>query len=307
MLRLILKFALPIAMIGGGMLSPIQAAYFYYVTDYPNSLIKAYDSDTGALVQTINGTQGGSIVLDGPTGLAIDPSGRILAASVFSLNNVNAFTPQGTFSTTLISGFTPTVIALDSSQNIYVAEITNNTIYKYSSSGTYLQAISTGISGWAGIKGIAVDSSGQIYASNAASVYRFASDGTQLGSFANGLSSPTGLAFDSSGNLYAASGGGGIYKISTSGTVLATYTTGGSASSVALDPLGNVYAAHANGVDKFSPSGTLLNSFTGSNYYLTQIAVSPINVPEPATTVFAVISAGLLTVVARRKRARLNQ
>lgn len=307
MIRLIKTVTLPALILCCMGLSPVDAANLLYLTDYPNSQIKAYDSDTGALVQTISGTQGGNTVLDAPTGLAIDPSGRILAASVFSLSNVNAFTPQGTFSTTLISGFTPTVIALDSAQNIYVAEIANNTISQYTSSGSFLQSFSTGIGGWAAIRGIAVDSSGNIYVSDGGSIKKFASNGSSLGNFASGLNATTGIAFDASGNLLVASGGGGVYKIDSTGSVTATYTTTGGASAVAVDPLGNFYTANSNGVDKFNSSGTLLTTFAGSNYYLTQIAVSPINVPEPTTTVFALVSVATLTVVARRKKLQRNK
>jgi sugar lactone lactonase YvrE len=75
-----------------------------------------------------------------------------------------------------------------------------------------------------------------------------------------GLSSPTGLAFDSAGNLYAAnSGNNTIEKFSSTGTDLGVFASTGLSIplGLAFDGAGNLYAANFgnNTIEKFTPGG----------------------------------------------------
>ena len=72
----------------------------------------------------------------------------------------------------------------------------NNTIEKFSSTGTYLGVFAS--SGLNGPLGLAFDSAGNLYAANAnaRTIEKFSSTGTDLGAFAVGLAgSPQYLAF----------------------------------------------------------------------------------------------------------------
>jgi hypothetical protein len=93
---------------------------------------------------------------------------------------------------------------------------------------------------------------------NSGTIYKFASDGTRS-TFATGLVSPVGLAFDSAGNLFAADFlGGTIYKFAPDGT-RSTFATGLLAPvGLAFDSAGNLFEADSDSstINKFAPDGT---------------------------------------------------
>src|ERR1039458_9384487 len=63
-------------------------------------------------------------------------------------------------------GFLPEMVALDSSNNVYVADYNNDRIEKFSSSGTYLTqwgSLGTNDGQFEGPYGVAVDSSNNVY------------------------------------------------------------------------------------------------------------------------------------------------
>src|ERR1700730_3399628 len=101
--------------------------------------------------------------------------------------------------------------------------------------------------------------SGDLYASDAGShqIYKFTPDGTRS-SFASGLNSPIGLAFDSAGNLFVADAGSGqIYKF-TPGGMRSTFASGlNSPAGLAFDSAGNLFEADAGSghIYKFTPGG----------------------------------------------------
>ncbi|HTB84958.1 MAG TPA: NHL repeat-containing protein [Candidatus Sulfotelmatobacter sp.] len=155
----------------------------------------------------------------------------------YNTNNANANNPDG--------------LALDSSDNIYVANnyppyeitiISNN----FSSGGIFTTSVN---SPW----GLAFDSSGNLFVANSGtnglyenSISKFATNGT-LTTFAtssSGLNQPCGIAFDSSGNLFVAnSGAGNILKFTPLGGV-SVFASGLTApTSIAIYPGKNVYSA----------------------------------------------------------------
>jgi T5SS/PEP-CTERM-associated repeat protein len=85
-------------------------------------------------------------------------------------------------------------------------------------------------------------------------IYKYTPSGSKS-TFASGLVSPLGLAFDSAGNLYV--GGGEIYKFTPSGTKSVFATNDVSAQGLAFDSAGNLYVASGNlNIYKFTPSGS---------------------------------------------------
>jgi len=80
--------------------------------------------------------------------------------------------------------------------------------------------------------------------------------------FSNEVSSPNGLAVDSSGNLYAANEGASkIIKFSPSGKSLSVIgddegnREGGGSGGLAIDSAGNLYGANSDSIVKYSPTG----------------------------------------------------
>ena len=86
--------------------------------------------------------------------------------------------------------------------------------------------------------------------------------GADLGVFASGLNAVTGVALDNSGNVYASTGPNGtntIWKFTPAGvgSVFATNAWSGH-EYVAFDSVGNLYASYwtSNVIQKYSPTGT---------------------------------------------------
>ena len=164
--------------------------------------------------------------------------------------------------------------------------------------------------------GLAIDSSGNLFAANAGAntISKFDSTGTfvsTIGSNSN-LNNPFGLAIDSSGNLYAANAGANtISKFDSTGSFQSTIGSGNLSFpyGLAIDSSGNLFAANlvANTISKFDSTGSFLFSFNTPSgvtpFYLT-IGGNPPAVPEPGAVAFGIIAAGsVLGLVARKRRS----
>lgn len=184
------------------------------IADTANGMIRRVTS--GGVVTTFAGSAtvrgnvdgvGTAATFSSPAGIALDPSGRLVVAD--SMNNtIRAITPGGAVSTLAGSASEsgtadgtggaarfnhPVGVAVDSAGNAYIADSTNNTIRKVTSSG-----VVTTFAGLAGIAGI--------------------QDGDGPGALFNG---PQGVALDSAGNVYVAdTGSSTIRKISPGGSVI---------------------------------------------------------------------------------------
>ncbi len=247
-----------------------------YVADSGNNTIRKIT--TGGAVTTFAGKAGASGSADGtataalfnnPTAIAIDGSGNLYVADTGN-NTIRKITASGAVSTLAgtagstgsTDGFSssasfsrPSGVAVDSLQNVYVADTGNSTIRAVDFAGNV-----TTLAGSAGHSGSA---------SGAGTVARF--------------NSPVGVAVDVLGNILVAdTGNQTLRKISLSGGVT-VYTIGGSAglqgtadgagaiarfngpSALAVDTLGNLYIAD-QGNDTIRASGTnLLGGSSGSN------------------------------------------
>jgi serine/threonine-protein kinase len=216
-----------------------------------------------------------------PQGLAVDWSGNVYVADSENYK-IRKITPAGVVTTLAGSGSygsvdgtgnaasfsAPAGVAVDSSGNVYVADTGNNKIRKITSSGV-VSTLAGGAGGswwhnWSGSadgtgntagffypKGIAVDSSGNVYVADsvnykirkitpagvvttlAGSGVTGSADGTGT---AASFSEPGGVAVDSSGNVYVAdTGNNKIRKITSSGVVT---TLAGSGLAGSLDATG---------------------------------------------------------------------
>ena len=167
----------------------------------------------------------------------------------------------------------PAFVAIDASGNIYVTNRCNGTItiYAKGSSGdaapiAIIGGSNTGLTGTGGIalRGIALDSSGNIYVVNGESVFVYAagSNGNvapiaTISGGNTGLTGPTGIALDSRGNIYVADQAFGrphvgavlVYAAGANGNVAPVATISGSYTDleypygIALDSSGDIYVA----------------------------------------------------------------
>ena len=180
---------------------------------------------------------------------------------------------------------TPEGVAVDSSDNVYVADYSNNRIQKFSSDGTFITKWGAYGSGDGQFypHSVAVDSSGNVYVAdsdgiNINRIQKFSSTGTFItkwGSSGSGdgqFYTPGGLAIDSSGNVFVADWGNNrIQKFSSTGTFITkwgaqTGTGNGQffhPGGVAIDASGNVFVADTDNhrIQKFTSDGTFITKW----------------------------------------------
>ena len=211
---------------------------------------------------TTNWPTGTQFVYVSPAGVAVDSKGDLLIADNGVKSEIDKITPAGVFSVVAGAGsfghptpgtatssqlWGPDGVAVDSSDNIYIADAGNNRIEKVTTDGTLSVIAGNGDAG--------TPTPGPATSSR--------------------LFQPNGVAVDSSGNVYIAdSTDNTIDKVTPGGTlsiIAGNGTTGrvvpGPATSsplwnpigVAVDSSNNVYIADTgnNRIEKVTPTGTL--------------------------------------------------
>lgn len=255
----------------------VDSATNIYVTDSDNHAIRKL-TPTGAnwVVTTLAGVAGSSGSADGtnsdarfnaPNGVAVDSAGNLYVADAAN-STIRQLTLVGTnWVVTTVAGLAgsvgsadgtngdarfnlPTGVAVDSADNVYVADLANGTVRKVTLAGTNW-AVTT-LAGTGGIHG--------------------STEGTGIDARFNG---PTGVAVDSAKNVYVADQiNHTVRKVTATGAVttlagLASF--GGSAdgtgitarfrspSGVAVDSAGNVYVADTwnSTIRKVTPGGVV--------------------------------------------------
>ena len=166
-------------------------------------------------------------------------------------------------------------------QNRLFVSLSDNSIVSYDISQSTAAAVEASVvvftsSNLGYPRGLAFDSSGNLYAANYNfhNISKFDSTGTFLstiGSYPT-LNAPTGITFDSSGNLYAANYSNNISKFDSTGTFVSTIGSSGNLDfpiGLAFDSTGNLYASNfsssSNTISKFDSSGTFDTSFGSGN------------------------------------------
>ena len=108
------------------------------------------------------------------------------------------------------------------------ASIGNGKVQRFSSTGTLLQTMDTGLGGFT--TGSVFDAAGNFYVTtfSAGTVAKFDNNGVLLNAnYIAGLSAPESLVFDSAGNLYVGQAGGNIRMYTATGTFIKALTTSG--------------------------------------------------------------------------------
>jgi hypothetical protein len=176
----------------------------------------------------------------------------------------------------------PWGVAVDGSGNVYVADLWNHRIQKFTSSGVFLTkwgSVGSGNGQFMHPDAVAVDGSGNVYVAdtNNHRIQKFTTTGaflTTWGSVGTGdgeFNGPLGVAVDGSGNVYVADRlNHRIQKFTSTGTFLTEWGGSGSGDGqfsepwdVAVDGTGNVYVAD-NGnvrVQKFTSTGAFLTKW----------------------------------------------
>jgi len=193
----------------------------------------------------------------------------------------------------------PDGIAVDASGNVYVVDISNNRVEKFSSTGTYITqwgSPGTGNRQFNTPIGVAVDSLGNVYVTDANNerVQKFTSTGnyvTQWGHLGNqngNFSGPRGVAVDSFGNVYVVDiDNNRVQKFTGTGNFITKWGSPGTGNSefnapigVAVDSSGNVYVADYgnNRVQKFTSTGNFITKWgspgTGNSEFSAPVGVA---------------------------------
>jgi uncharacterized protein (TIGR03437 family) len=254
----------------------VDAAGNFYIADTANNVVRKVTA--GGAITTIagNGAAGyagdngaaTSAQLNGPQGIAVDAGGNVYVSDTqnarvrkISGGNISTVAGNGTpgfggdnGAATTAQLNVPIGLAVDSANNLYIADFTNNRIRMVSAGGAITTLAGTGLSGYSGDGGpaaaaqlttplgVAVDSSGNVYiADTGNNAVRKVSKGTITTVAGNGyagqsgdsglatsanVGNPTGIAVDSGGNLYIADGSSRVRKVYNTGFI--TTIAGGS-------------------------------------------------------------------------------
>ena len=236
-----------------------------YIADTGNHRVRIV-SKSGA-VSTLAGSgtpgfadgAGASAMFNNPSGIAVDASGAVYVADS-SNNRIRKVTSSGTVTTLAGSGTAawsdasgtsasfsnPTGVAVDASGNVYVADKGNNRVRVVSASGVVrtlagsgANAMTDGVGAGASFKttsyyyfGIAVDSNGVVYVTDAASnrIRTIATDGTVttpaalIPASTTVMYNPNGIAVDSGGNIFVTDYSSAIRMVTQAGA-FATLTS----------------------------------------------------------------------------------
>jgi uncharacterized protein (TIGR03437 family) len=271
--------------------------------------VAADPAPTSYNIQTVAGTDnsgdGGSalsVALGQPEGVAIDHAGSVYFAEAAN-HRIRKIAADGSIQTvagTGIAGFAgdggpaiaallnqPYGIALDSSGNLYIADLGNARVRKVTMDGNIqtvagggaLPATGTGEGGPATMaqlmqpRNVAVDGAGSLYISDfgASQVYQVSSSGilsVVAGTGTAGysgvassallaqLNAPAGLAVDPSGAIYIADSGNNLVRKVYNGVIINVFNTP-APTGVALDSTGMLYVAAS------SYFGTVVQSISG--------------------------------------------
>ena len=235
-----------------------------YVADFGNERVQKFGADGEPFTW---GNFTGNAELDLPTDVTVDSTGNVYVADVghdrvVKLDSSGNFVSQlgcsvGTVNCTAGSGngqfLSPTGVATDSADNLYVADQGNHRVQKFNSTGTFQWAFGGSGAGPAAFDpaGVDVSSGGTLYVTDTGNdrverwdvtgltptfVDSFDGTGTGNSAFANpfnvAVSPSTGKVFvaDSEGNSAEQFSAGGVYE--------AKWDSAGSGNGEFLEPLG---------------------------------------------------------------------
>jgi len=226
-----------------------------YVVNYGGKTVTEYSTAGVATTYSTN-------VPAGPVGITFDSSGNAYVLGESS-ETVVKFTGgmSGTTSTIVTGTTAPTAIAIDASNNLFVANIAGaNRVQKYTSSGTPLLTI-IGSATYPMSAGIGVDASDNLWVADnhlGSSVDEYNSAGTLVQELSRG-SANSAIYIDGANNDFLTTTTGEYVAVYTPGWAAATQTITPPFSSprgVVTDHLGNIYVSDytTETVKKYAPT-----------------------------------------------------
>ncbi|SEF60312.1 Pectinesterase [Bryocella elongata] len=195
----------------------------------------------------------------GPRGAAMPVTTAGSHTAVFSLGGIGSgsgATLDPATSTTIGTGMTPSLVAVDSQGNVYVADATSKKLLRFAAGATGASASSTVLATINNPTAITTDQRGNVYVADASgSVTQVSSTGAS-GSFGT-FASPSALATDSANNLFVAdSSTAMVYEVGANGiaqrTLIASGLTGPTAMAVAAPNA--LYVADAGTIYRYGYS-----------------------------------------------------
>ncbi|HVA15274.1 MAG TPA: NHL repeat-containing protein, partial [Stellaceae bacterium] len=258
--------------------STSQVATQVYVLVGSNKGVAVYRVDkTGAaaVVTTIGGPLTG---LESPAGMTLDEHGRLYVINSSSVVEYAPGAIGNVLPAAIIAGPAtqlngPAAIRVDTAGNIYVAVLSSdNCILEFAPTANG-NATPIAAFGENGALDLALDNSGDVYASNpwkssiveyTVGADRMRAVAATISGPATGLDSPEGVAVDGSGNLYVTNRGGNsvtAYRPRSDGAAAPFLTIFGPATDlqqphrIAVDSSGYIYVANSSGLKllKFGP------------------------------------------------------
>jgi sugar lactone lactonase YvrE len=247
---------------------------FVYVADSENQRIQkftntgTYDSQWSISTSTLPNKN--------PAELAIDSSGNIFVSFPFA-DCIQKFSSLGTLQATIGTPYGPDPgssdlgkfympmgLAVDGSGNLYVADMGNNRLEKFTNSGTYVSVFYGQLPSTLSFNSavnVVVDSLGNIFVVDfiGNSIKKFTSEYAPVTfTFGSTFNQPYGICLDGDGNIYV-SDISAVRKFSNTGAFIATIGTwtGNQPGLICVDSSSNVYvtAPLENKVYKFSFNG----------------------------------------------------
>ncbi|MEK7460307.1 MAG: glycine-rich domain-containing protein [Patescibacteria group bacterium] len=198
---------------------------------------------------------------DNPGSMVFDTGGNLYVKVGDA--TIKKITPGGTistFATMSTGGFPGNDLAVDTSDNLYLAAQVGSApdvVFKITPAGTVTTFATLGATD--NPDALAFDTAGNLYVANyGANTVSKVTPGGTLTTFATVGTNPTALAFDTSGNLYTANyGANTVSKITPAGTVTTFATVGANPDALAFDTSGSLYVANygAGTVTKINASG----------------------------------------------------